>query len=117
MTAPPDSSTSRSTGAGVTTSPPIPSTIWEVGHRLPETGVTAFLPTIVSAPYEFVDAAVEVMKAGPPVGYDGAEPSGLHVEGPWISPEWKGAHNPDHLRLPDVGVARTLGRLGCGAGW
>jgi N-acetylglucosamine-6-phosphate deacetylase len=83
-----------------------PSSVWEVGRRLPETGVTAFLPTIVSAPYEHVDAAIEVMRSGPAEGYAGAHPLGLHIEGPWISPEWKGAHNPDHLRLPDVGVAR-----------
>ncbi|MET0567026.1 MAG: N-acetylglucosamine-6-phosphate deacetylase [Acidimicrobiia bacterium] len=83
-----------------------PSSVWEVGRRLPETGVTAFLPTIVSAPYEHVDAAIEVMRSAPPEGYDGAHPLGLHIEGPWISPEWKGAHNPDHLRRPDVGVAR-----------
>ena len=83
-----------------------PSSIWEVGRHLPRTGVTAFLPTIVSAPYEYVDAAIEVMGAGRPDGYDGADPVGLHIEGPWISPEWKGAHNPDHLRLPDAGVAR-----------
>jgi N-acetylglucosamine-6-phosphate deacetylase len=89
-----------------------PSSIWEVGRQLPETGVTGFLPTIVSAPYEFVDAAIEVMKAGPPHGYDGAQPAGLHIEGPWISPDWKGAHNPDHLRLPDPGVARRWAESG-----
>ncbi|HEX2404649.1 MAG TPA: N-acetylglucosamine-6-phosphate deacetylase [Acidimicrobiia bacterium] len=83
-----------------------PSSIWEVGEHLPETGVTAFLPTIVSAPYEDVDAAIEVITSGPPEGYAGAQPLGLHIEGPWISPGWKGAHNPDHLRSPDVGVAR-----------
>ena len=89
-----------------------PPSIWEVGRHLPETGVTAFLPTIVSAPYEFVDAAIEVMRGGPPEGYDGADPLGLHIEGPWISPEWKGAHNPDHLRLPDPDVARRWVKSG-----
>jgi N-acetylglucosamine-6-phosphate deacetylase len=83
-----------------------PSSIWEVGRHLPSTGVTAFLPTIISAPYEFVDAAIEVIRVGAPEGYQGAHPLGLHIEGPWISPEWKGAHNPDHLQLPDVAVAR-----------
>jgi N-acetylglucosamine-6-phosphate deacetylase len=89
-----------------------PSSIWEVGRRLPETGVTAFLPTIVSAPYESADFAVDVLTSGPPEGYDGADPIGLHIEGPWISPEWKGAHNPDHLRLPDPTVARRWAESG-----
>lgn len=83
-----------------------PSSIWEVGRHLPDTGVTAFLPTIVSAPYGSTDLAIDVLIAGPPEGYVGADPIGLHIEGPWISPEWKGAHNPDHLRLPDPAVAR-----------
>jgi N-acetylglucosamine-6-phosphate deacetylase len=83
-----------------------PSSIWEVGARLPETGVTAFLPTIISAPYEVADTAIEVLHSGPPAGYRGAQPIGLHIEGPWISPEWSGAHNPEHLRGPDIEVAR-----------
>jgi N-acetylglucosamine-6-phosphate deacetylase len=82
-----------------------PSSIWEVGRHLTETGVTAFLPTIVSAPYETADEAIDVLRSGSPEGYSGAHPIGLHIEGPWISPEWKGAHNPDHLRLPDPAVA------------
>ena len=83
-----------------------PSSIWEVGRHLPATGVTTFLPTIVSAPYDVVDKAIEVLQGGPPAGYLGADPIGLHIEGPWISPEWKGAHNPDHLVLPDPDVAQ-----------
>ena len=89
-----------------------PGTIWEVGARLPETGVGAFLPTIVSAPYEVVSEAIDVVRSGPPAGYAGARVVGLHVEGPWISPEWKGAHNPAHLHLPDAGVAREWAESG-----
>jgi N-acetylglucosamine-6-phosphate deacetylase len=89
-----------------------PSSIWEVGRRLPETGVSAFLPTIVSAPYEAAEEAIAVLTSGPPGGYTGAAAIGLHIEGPWISPEWKGAHNPEHLRLPDPVVARRWAESG-----
>ena len=82
-----------------------PESIWEVGRRLPETGVTSFLPTIVTGPFELTERAIEVLKAGPPLGYVGAEVLGAHIEGPWISAEWRGAHNPDYLRLPDVAQA------------
>lgn len=82
-----------------------PETIWRVGEILPRTGVTSFLPTIVSAPYPVVDEAIQVLTAGPPHGYRGAEPLGLHVEGPWISPQWRGAHDPRHLRPPDPETA------------
>lgn len=83
-----------------------PSSIWDTGRHLPATGVTTFLPTIVSAPYEVVDKAIDLLLAGPPDGYLGADPIGLHIEGPWISPEWNGAHNPAHLRLPNLHVAQ-----------
>lgn len=83
-----------------------PSAIWKVGERLPATGVTSFLPTIVTAPYAVADAAIDALREGRPHGYRGAEPVGLHIEGPWISPGWKGAHDPDHLRPPDPEVAR-----------
>jgi N-acetylglucosamine-6-phosphate deacetylase len=79
-----------------------PESIWEVGRRLPETGVTSFLPTIVSSPYAVIDEAIDVLQAGPPPGYVGAEVLGAHIEGPWISPEWRGAHNPEYLTVPDV---------------
>jgi N-acetylglucosamine-6-phosphate deacetylase len=89
-----------------------PGSIWEVGRRLPETGVTTFLPTIVSAPYRVAEAAIAVLASGPPEGYRGAEPLGLHIEGPWISPQWKGAHNEEYLRAPDPAVAREWAESG-----
>jgi len=83
-----------------------PSTIWQVGQRLPETGVTSFVPTIITSPYEVYEEAANLFNSGPPDGYVGAEAIGLHFEGPWISPDWSGAHNPAHLRLPDIDVAQ-----------
>lgn len=82
-----------------------PTTIWEVGERLPELGVTAFMPTIVTSPAEVTDFALEVVATGRPRDYRGAEVLGLHFEGPWISPEMYGAHNPNHIVEPDNAVA------------
>lgn len=78
-----------------------PATIWEVGAGLPHYGVTAFLPTIITAPLATVTAAQEVLRQGPPPGYRGAVPLGLHLEGPFLHPAARGAHNPDYLRTPD----------------
>ena len=78
-----------------------PSTIWEVGTQLPRCGVTAFLPTIITSPKETVATAQEVLCQGPPTGYKGAMPLGLHLEGPFLNPEKRGAHNPAYLRAPD----------------
>lgn len=91
-------------GADFTTEP---EAIWQVGERLPALGVTAFLPTIVSAPRAARDAACRVIAARSPAGYLGAMPLGLHFEGPFLSPAAAGVHDPDALRMPgsrDVGA-------------
>jgi len=77
-----------------------PASIWEVAAHLPEHGVTSFLPTIITAPLEVYAAAQQVLRAGPPAGFRGAQPLGLHFEGPYLNPSKKGAHNPIYLRDP-----------------
>jgi N-acetylglucosamine-6-phosphate deacetylase len=77
-----------------------PATIWKVAAGLPQYGVTAFLPTIITAPLSVTRRAQAVIRQGPPQGFAGAAPLGLHIEGPFLHPDKKGAHNPDHLRSP-----------------
>lgn len=77
-----------------------PETIWEVGALLPKHGVTAFLPTIITAPPTTTNLALRVLSAGPPDGYLGAVPIGLHIEGPMLSPRRRGTHDPALLREP-----------------
>jgi N-acetylglucosamine-6-phosphate deacetylase len=79
-----------------------PATLWEVAARLPQFGVTAFLPTLISAPLETYARALAVLQAGPPPGWRGAAPLGYHFEGPFLNPHKRGAHNPAHLRLPSL---------------
>ena len=81
-----------------------PARIWEVAAALPRYGVTAFLPTIITSPLETIAAAQQVVSTGRPGGFRGAEPLGLHVEGPFLNPQKKGAHNPRYLRAPDAGA-------------
>lgn len=77
-----------------------PHGIWEVGGRLCAHGVTAFLPTVISAADETYERALTVLRAGPPPGYTGARPLGLHAEGPFLSPDRCGAHERRHVRPP-----------------
>jgi N-acetylglucosamine-6-phosphate deacetylase len=77
-----------------------PPTIWQVAAGLPRYGVTAFLPTIITSPLEQVEAGLRVVQQGRPEAFRGAEPLGLHAEGPFLNPKKKGAHNERHLRLP-----------------
>jgi len=76
-----------------------PDAIWEVGARLPETGVTAFCPTIITSAAGSIPRAQSAM-AKRPIGYVGAEPLGLHIEGPFLSPAKRGTHPMELLRDP-----------------
>ena len=77
-------------------------------EALARTGVVAFQPTFVSsrvdAYAEPLAAAAEVASAanGRPIV------TGVHLEGPFLSPLWPGAHDPIHLRPPEPGLAERL---------
>ena len=79
-----------------------PETIWRVAEGLPRWGVTSFLPTIITSPLAQVGKGQEVLAGGPPAGWTGSIPLGLHCEGPFLNLQKKGAHNPAHLRLPSL---------------
>lgn len=76
-----------------------PSSIWSVAARLPRYGVTSFLPTIITSPLATIEAAQQALQQAP-TDFRGAHPLGLHLEGPFLNPAKKGAHNPAHLLLP-----------------
>jgi N-acetylglucosamine-6-phosphate deacetylase len=78
-----------------------PAAVWDVAAALPRFGVTAFLPTIISAPLDTYAEALAVLGSGPPPGWIGAVPLGWHFEGPMLNPSRKGAHPEHHLRAPD----------------
>jgi N-acetylglucosamine-6-phosphate deacetylase len=81
-----------------------PEFIWDVGAMLPRSGVTAFLPTIVSSPPDVAERALAALAAGPPEGYVGATPLGLHFEGPMLAPSRRGAHDERYLQTPSADV-------------
>lgn len=78
-----------------------PDTIWSVAKGLPRYGVTSFLPTIITSPLATVTRAQQIMNQRPSV-FAGAEPLGLHLEGPFLNPQKKGAHNPSHIQPPSL---------------
>lgn len=80
-----------------------PETMWPIGERLLSQGVTAFLPTVVSSSPQQRSAAYAAIRARP-VGYKGATPLGLHIEGPALSPQSAGSHAPAQL----IGDAAAL---------
>jgi N-acetylglucosamine-6-phosphate deacetylase len=80
-----------------------------VARALPLFGVTSFLPTVVTSPIANRRAAIDAMpiarqrSAMPSVeGTIGADPIGLHFEGPMISRQHLGAHVPAHVATLDA---------------
>jgi N-acetylglucosamine-6-phosphate deacetylase len=76
-----------------------PDALRHLAGRLPATGVTAFLPTVVSAEadsYARVFPAFDSAREA-----DGARLLGLHLEGPFLSPARKGAHRPELIEAAD----------------
>lgn len=64
-------------------------------------GVTSFLPTAVTAPLGDLRAFADRVRAWiPEAPYDGAEPLGFNLEGPFLALDRKGAHNAAHLMTP-----------------
>src|SRR4030081_1217096 len=71
--------------------------ITAISSLLPRYGVTAFLPTLISRPIDEVVAFVDACAAA---AAPGARVLGAHVEGPFLHPSYRGAHDPECLLLP-----------------
>ncbi|GAA1856732.1 N-acetylglucosamine-6-phosphate deacetylase [Actinomadura bangladeshensis] len=79
-----------------------------VVSRLPETGVTAFLPTFITAPVETQAAALRRTRDLLPDLPAGTRVLGVHLEGPFLSEKRKGAHNAAYLTDPAPDAITTL---------
>ena len=84
-------------------------------QRVVENGVTGFLTSIATPD---APSLIEVIKAYSKLfkkDFVGAVPLGIHLEGPFLSREKKGAFHPEWLRDPDPDQARAF--LEAGRGW
>ena len=69
-----------------------PERVAEVAALLPRTGVTAWLPTVVTTTPEARTRAIEVI-ASTPIPEGAAATLGVHLEGPFLAPGRTGAHD------------------------
>ena len=78
------------------------------------TGVTGYLCSLAAPDaqslVEMVTSFADALEAGVP----GAEPLGIHLEGPFLNKEKKGAFNPAWLRMPATQEVEAVLRAGRG---
>jgi N-acetylglucosamine-6-phosphate deacetylase len=63
-------------------------------------GTTSLLATILSSPVDYTFKVLETSRKLSNVSTDGAEILGLHLEGPFLNPEMRGAHPVEFLQTP-----------------
>jgi N-acetylglucosamine-6-phosphate deacetylase len=86
-------------GVGQDTMDATPAAICDMGRFFAQHGVTSYLPTTTTAAEEEIQAAIDnVVRCPQPA--DGAEHLGLHLEGPYLNLDHRGAQNPHYIRLP-----------------
>ena len=86
-----------------------------VAGGLTATGATSYLPTFITAPLQELTASLRsaaVITAARPAG--GARVLGVHLEGPFIAPSRRGAHNAAWIVPPSAAAIDEL--LAAGAG-
>lgn len=74
------------------------------GEALLATGVTAYRPTLISAPEDELVASLAEVPAAVP----GPRILGAHLEGPFLAPGRLGVHPPDARRDPDPALLERL---------
>lgn len=92
-------------GAGVDVMDDDPDALDKLAIHKAREGVGAWLPTTVTASLEEIKAALGRIAARYENGGPGAEVLGSYLEGPWFTPQNKGAHPPElfrELSLPEL---------------
>lgn len=84
-----------------------------VGTGILAHGVTSYCPTVVTSPPSVYHTVLPCLKPRGG-GADGATNLGVHVEGPFISKQKKGAHPAQHIKSPVEGLSSLKEMYGPG---
>lgn len=77
-------------------------------------GITSFVPALISSPDAVTEHYLAAGRAYMDHPAPGAQMVGMYLEGPFISPEHKGAHDPAVLQLPDLAKVQRWQQLAGG---
>ncbi|WNC13545.1 N-acetylglucosamine-6-phosphate deacetylase [Brevibacillus brevis] len=91
-----------------------PESLQSISRALTRFGVTAFLATTMTAPYAQLETVLQNIARNSRAGLPGAEVAGIHLEGPWINPRYKGAQKEENIALPKLEEVRRLYELADG---
>ena len=84
------------------------SAVATLSERLPRYGVTSFLPTLVTLQADAYRRAIAAFTAARAASGSGARPLGLHLEGPFLSPDAAGAHERAWIESADDALFEEL---------
>ena len=87
---------------------PSVGSVERMARALVRTGTTSFLATIVTAPEERMIEALNAVRDADQAPPPGARVLGAHLEGPFINPIRKGAHDERYIRDPDIELFQRL---------
>lgn len=79
----------------------------QMSSKVPENGVTSFLPTTMTMHPDRIHKSLSRIKHMMQDSVKGARVLGAHVEGPFISKEFKGAQSETYINLPSLHLLET----------
>ncbi|MFB2121288.1 N-acetylglucosamine-6-phosphate deacetylase [Parapedobacter sp. 2B3] len=90
-------------GSRLFSADPTKAALDEIAQALVDSGTTSFMITLATNTAELVDEALRAL-------HDYRHPAllGLHLEGPYLNPEKRGAHPEAYIRKPEKSEIRAL---------
>lgn len=84
-----------------------PESVYQLAAQLPRWGCTGFLPTLVTSDFEAYQHSLKIIGEAQHSA-KGARIFGAHLEGPYLNPNYKGAHDSRYLRPPNLAEVQKL---------
>ncbi|MDW8065488.1 MAG: N-acetylglucosamine-6-phosphate deacetylase [Anaerolineae bacterium] len=94
-------------GAAITDPGTAAQALHQIAEALPRWGTTAFLISPLRLDRELLPDLLRALRDAMSFPSPGADPLGIHLEGPYLNPSYRGAFDPAVLRWPDLSEAQA----------